>query len=78
MALLQAGVFTPSAEMNIITTILTNMCTTTTFHYFEKQRKNKTTSEWTGHAEREGNVNKNIVEMFCYESNGHVQRYLID
>lgn len=52
------------------------MCTETTFHYFKKLKKKKTT-EWTGRAEREGNVNKNIVEMFCYESNGHVQLYLI-
>lgn len=51
------------------------MCTETTFHYFKKLKKK--TTEWTGRAEREGNVNKNIVEMFCYESNGHVQLYLI-
>lgn len=65
-----------SAKIIIITNILTDMCTETTFHYFKKFKKKKTT-EWTRRAEREGNVNKNIVEMFCYESNGHVQLYLI-
>lgn len=32
----QAGIFMQSAELIIITDILTDVCTETTFHYFEK------------------------------------------